>query len=293
MLRVSSPRSRRLAALALALTALAAPLPASGQAPPSPPPPPAPGPPPLPPPPGPPLPPPGFGQAPLPPPLQPAPSQAPLPLQPLPGYGQAPPFQPLPRYGQDPSLPPPDEPRGQIDGGFVLEANVGGRVSLASLTTGSSNVSAALGANGLSVGLLVGFKTGRLILGLNLGFFNLTESAGSSSISESALLLGPEMQVVLARSNDQRVELLGDVGIDFGHVFASSSGFEGDSIDPNLYITYQLGLGVRYWLHPQFAVQGLTGFGGEALIDLSSDSESSGTASAHGIFTSLGLVGVF
>jgi hypothetical protein len=59
-------------------------------------------------------------------------------------------------------------------------------------------------------------------------------------------------------------------------------------------LSYQLGPGVRYWAHPHFAVQGLTGFGGEAIFDLPpSGAMSSGASSAHGIFASFGLLGVF
>lgn len=266
---------RRLATIALGLAALAAPLPAlgqtpppsPGQAPPAPPQPPSP--------PGPALPPPG----PLPPVVYG--TQAPMP------YGQAPYVAPpAPRFAPPAQeLPPPDESRGQIDGGFVLEANLGARVSLA--TFASNGEGAPLGSPGLQVSLLAGAKIGRVILGLDLGFYNFTESGGGASISESALLLGPELQVALARSDDRRVELLGDAGIQLGHLFFSGGDIDVD--DGNLYVSYQLGLGVRYWLHRQFAVQGLTGFGGEALVD----TDQSGATSAHGIFTSLGLLGVF
>jgi hypothetical protein len=197
----------------------------------------------------------------------------------------------MPVYGQPiwvPVAPPPapDAAKGQIDGGFVLEASVGARVSLGSV--GSNSGSVTFGSPGIAAGLMAGFKTGRLILGLDLDFFNVTVGGNGSSGSESALLIGPHMQVALARSEDLRVELLGDAALDFGHLFESSS--DGLTSSSNLYIGYELGLGVRYWLHRQFAVQGLTGFGGEALVDLSGNGA---TISAHGIFTSVGLVGVF
>jgi hypothetical protein len=152
----------------------------------------------------------------------------------------------------------------------------------------------AFGAGyGITGNLALGFKADRVVGLLTLSFIDVS-GGGAGNSSPASFTLGPDFQFAIVRSEDKRVELLGDVGISFGHVFGSMNngnpGFGPVSFPSNLAITYQFGLGGRYWFHPHFALQGLTGFGGEAFIDLDA---SSGTTSAHGAFASLGILSVF
>jgi hypothetical protein len=165
----------------------------------------------------------------------------------------------------------------------VLSASLGTRPGIfSSLQT--SGLSAAQGVSGH---LALGFKADRIVGLFTLRFIDVTSGGGS----EASFTLGPEFQFAILRSEDRRVELLADAGIGFGHVFGSSNNTGvSTSFPSNLAIDYQLALGGRYWIHPQFAVQGMVGFGGEAFVDLDNGSDN---VSAHGIVASLGILSVF
>jgi hypothetical protein len=198
-----------------------------------------------------------------------------------------------------------EESRGQTESGFALEANVGARFFLIDAGTVAGIPSVALP----EVGLVAGYKTGRIFLGLGLDFANntsnTTQATGigggtvSATTSESIFLIGPDFQVALLRTSDQRVELLGDISLHFGHAFASvtttpATPPNNTPTDSNFLLTYALGTGVRYWAHPHLALQVLTGFGGQAFFDLPvNGNPATGNNSQHGIFTSFGVLGVF
>jgi hypothetical protein len=145
-------------------------------------------------------------------------------------------------------------------------------------------------AQGLAGNLALGFKADRLVGLLTLTFIDVTQG-GTGGGSAASFALGPEFQVAIVRSEDRRVELLADAAISFGHLFSSSNGIGATSgVPSNIVIDYQIAIGGRYWFHRQFALQGLTGFGGEAFVDLDNGSEN---VSAHGVIASLGILTVF
>lgn len=190
---------------------------------------------------------------------------------------------------------------GQKDGGFVIQANVGGRVGLIDTISGSGTGTSSVSAlgNNLDVGLLLGFKMGRVILGLGLDFINFTINTNSSVVgtpssttAASVFLLVPEVQAAIVRSADRRVEMIGDFALGMGHLFESGPGFT--STDSNFLLSYQVGPGVRYWPHRHFAVQALAGFAGNVYFDLPpAGTTTSENYQAHSLFASLGAMAVF
>jgi hypothetical protein len=195
----------------------------------------------------------------------------------------------------------------QAESGFALEASIGARFYM--LNTGGT------GATGLpnvalpQVGLMAGYKTGRIVLGLGLEFANntasqamtipLTNTVVSQTTSDSSFLIGPEFQAALLRSADNRVELIADVALHFGHQFhevTTSPATTGTTAatDSNFLLSYAVAPGVRFWAHPHLALQAVTGFGGQAFFDLPvNNNPANGNNSQHGIFTSFGAMGVF
>jgi hypothetical protein len=188
----------------------------------------------------------------------------------------------------------------QVESGFALQANLAVRSSVLSTVSGGMGNTTSIGLpdNGIQTQLFGGYKTGRLLIGLGLEFQNGTANTSTSvgttttstSSSTSAFLIGPEAQFALLRSGDNRVELVGDLALHFGHLFLPNVN-DGSS---NFLLTYQLGPGVRFWAHKHFALVGLTGFAGE-LYHYIPPSGANVTAdiSSHGIFGSFGMLGVF
>ena len=110
----------------------------------------------------------------------------------------------------------------QTEGGFALEANLGARFySLGATTGGLPNVALP------TVGLIGGYKLGRILIGLGLELSNNTSNqtmnvgVGQVSVttSDSSFLIGPDFQAALVRTADGRVELIGDLSLHFGHQF--------------------------------------------------------------------------
>lgn len=191
---------------------------------------------------------------------------------------------------------------GQTASGIALGANLGARdYFLASGGSGIPNVALP------TVGLMAGYKSGRLLLGLGLEFSNTTSNVTmgkgalqiSATTSDSSFLIGPDFEAAIVRTADGRVELLGHVSLHFGHQSHTVSttpslGGSSGSTPSNFLLSYALAPGLRYWLHPHLAVQAVTGFGGQAYFDMPvNGNPATGNNSQHGIFTSFGLLGVF
>jgi hypothetical protein len=183
----------------------------------------------------------------------------------------------------------------QIESGFALQATLGGRASLVTATNGGTTLPAGLSGQALDVGLLAGYKSGRLLIGIGIDFINTTLSPPSPAPSESisAFLIGPEVDFAFLRSPDNRVELLGDLALHFGHEFIPNP-TNAPNQDSNFLLSYQIGPGVRFWAHKHFAIQALTGFSGELVHDIPpSGATGNGDSSVNGIFVSFGMLGVF
>jgi hypothetical protein len=180
---------------------------------------------------------------------------------------------------------------GQRERGFAVSINIGTRlVALA----GVGNVS---GVNG---GVFAGYKINRVIFGLGVDVARVanSQSVGNTTGTEAdtAFLFVPGIQVAIVRSPDQRVELYGQFDLGLGTSVHEEDPAPGNAPDRNVFLLrYQLAPGVRFWVHPQFALNILTGVGG----DFEFVTTSQGNTSVHestgvtSIFASLGLMGVF
>jgi hypothetical protein len=200
------------------------------------------------------------------------------------------------------------------ENGFALNASLGARFSV--LALGGAGVGAVtIGLPTFQAGLMAGYKVDRIVIGLGIEFSNTTSNTTnqspvppvtttSTTTSNSTFLIGPELQAALVRSADRRVELIADASIHFGHAFQNVSvtitpppppvtGPSGPT-ESNFLLSYAIGPGVRYWPHQHFALQAITGFGGQAYFDLPvNGNPATGNNSQHGIFTTFGALGVF
>jgi hypothetical protein len=190
----------------------------------------------------------------------------------------------------------------QVDSGFALQANLGARDYFLG-ATGTGLPSVALP----TVGLTAGYKFGRILLGLGLEFSNTTSNVTmgtgaaqvSQTTSDSNFLIGPDVEAALVRTADGRVELLGHLSLHFGHQFHDVSTTpappaNNNPTDSNFLLSYVVAPGLRYWVHSHFAVQAVTGFGGQAFFDIPvKNNPATGNNSQHGISSSFGLLGVF
>jgi hypothetical protein len=155
---------------------------------------------------------------------------------------------------------------GQARSGFALEVH---------LSTGLFSLGQQIGAfSTVQGGLFAGAKLGRVIVGLAFDLQRLATGTGSTGMNETttartAILFSPGVRVALARSRDQRVELFGELDFGFGHFFVdntpSPQGSQAET--SNFHFAYTLGPGLRYWVHPQFAVSALGALNGQFEFD--------------------------
>ncbi|MSP58785.1 MAG: hypothetical protein EXR72_00305 [Myxococcales bacterium] len=206
----------------------------------------------------------------------------------------------------EPPPPPPPRPRpivrGQMASGFAVELHLGTQV--ASLGSDASGSLVQLGV--LQGGIFAGYKIQRVIVGLG---FDIQRGASGTSMtgtadtsrSATAILLSPGVRIAILRSADQRVELFGQVDLGFGRTFDDQTpppmGLQPER--SNFQFAYDVGPGLRYWLHPQFALGALTGLRGDfgwltttttAGTTTSTRTTSSGITS---VFAALLFTGVF
>jgi hypothetical protein len=170
---------------------------------------------------------------------------------------------------------------GQAFQGFALEPHVS-----ASLLTFST------GTGGGTTGVLSSFKGGFF-----LGFDILRVATGqsfagtSTETSRTAILFSPGVRVAIVRSADKRVELFGQFDMGFGTTVSDPS----TPNTSNFHFTYDVGPGVRYWVHPQFAFSGAALLDGQFEFD-STNNAGTTTKSSSGltsITAQLQLLGVF
>lgn len=181
---------------------------------------------------------------------------------------------------------------GQKRIGFVVEPHLG--TTLFTFTT--NNTSGALGT--LQGGFLVGAKIDRVIVGLGFDLARVATGANAGSgnptvtTATTDILFTPGVRVAIVRSADRRVELFGQFDIGFGTTVTDQN-----NNTSYFHLAYDVGPGIRFWAHRQFAVGAVTGVRGEFEFDTThlaatniTTSQSSGLTS---IFAALQLTGVF
>jgi hypothetical protein len=144
----------------------------------------------------------------------------------------------------------------------------------------------------------------------------MTTVAGATTtvtgMSETATLfgVGPGVRYAIVRSADQRVELLGSLDLGFGRTFTDSSTTPPPMMmmgvtttTGGFHFAYTVGPGLRYWIHPQFAMGVLAGVRGDYDTQTTTTTTTMGgntatssvnnTALIHSIITQLQFTGVF
>lgn len=157
-----------------------------------------------------------------------------------------------------------------MESGFVFETHV--YASVFSVAAGVATLRLPL----VTGGIYGGYKMDRLIIGL--GFDFTSYDAGGAQI---VMTWTPGLRYVLVRSDDQKAELFGQFELSFGHNFGTPQS--------NEIIGSDLGLGVRYWLHRQFAFSAVGGWSGTWNIT----QNPSGSEVIMGMFAGLQVMGVF
>jgi len=128
-------------------------------------------------------------------------------------------------------------------------------------------------------GIFGGYKLDRLILGL--GFDLTSYDAPGSGGAQITMRWAPGIRYDFVRSSDDRVALFGQADVSFGHDFGADVANELIGVD--------LGLGVRYWVHRQFAFAGVGGWNGDWRLTQSPDT----STVLQGIFAGVQVLGVF
>jgi len=153
---------------------------------------------------------------------------------------------------------------GQVHNGVAVEPHLA--TSLFSFGAAGTGTAGTLGT--LQGGIFGGYKVGRVIFGLSFDLTRVStgQSVGGGNETTTArtnILFSPGLRVALARSADRRVELFGQFDIGFGTTVTDPS-------SPNtsfFHLAYDVGPGVRYWAHPQFAFGGVGAVAGQFEFD--------------------------
>jgi outer membrane protein with beta-barrel domain len=188
------------------------------------------------------------------------------------------------------------EELGQKRNGFAAEMHIG--TQLFSLGTGMGTTSFGV----VQGGVFLGGKIDRVVVGLGFDLGRVASGTsvtggGDSSQASTAIMFTPGVRVAIVRSHDQRVELFGEFDMGFGTLVneQSPAPMAGGPSTSRFRFAYDVGPGVRFWVHPQFAISGFTGVQGQFEYDSTTQAgvtqkTSSGLTS---IFAALQLLGVF
>lgn len=140
--------------------------------------------------------------------------------------------------------------------GLYFEVGLGGQMTL----YGGYGVP----AQQLGGSFLIGYKLNRLIFGLGLEYSHMAEYENAAGDKEhfvlNAMLFQPTIQFHIVESNPLALFLT--TGIHLGFAIFDETG---TSIDDDTTITllgFHLGVGIRYFLHPRFAIGIEGGFRG-------------------------------
>lgn len=197
--------------------------------------------------------------------------------------------------------PPPAVAGGQTRQGFALGAGIA--TAPFAIDDDFLNLTTFSGAINL------GYKIDRVIIGATFDFTRFGASSetddgmGNTITVDQAsysFLVGPDLQVAILRSPDQRAELIGGAALMIGTVDTVTT----TSIDPNpppsspndptnILLRWRLAPGVRYWMHPHIAFNALVGFSGFHQIRDADGTTSDRSTSVTTLYTHFGLLGVF
>ena len=175
-----------------------------------------------------------------------------------------------------------------IASGFAIEA----RLDAAQVPAGNILLPA------VQAGLFVGYRGAAFSLGVGLELARVHESEDAiptgSSDSETAILVLPGVRAKLARTRDEKTELLALADLGIGTILRDSSNSNDDPDNP-LRLRLQLGVSLRQWLSRSFAVGASVGLRYDR-ISISTDvpgAELTRTFAVTGMFSSLYAVAVF
>jgi hypothetical protein len=161
--------------------------------------------------------------------------------------------------------------------------------------------------NSINGGLFLGGKIRKVIVGMGFEMSRLiyrnsynTDYSDYSyrNGSMTTLLFKPGVRFDMFQSDDQKVDLFGQVDIGMGTIIYreddDSTYTADDGEDPKYFILdWDAGLGVRYWAHPQFAISALGGLGGTYYLERYSEEDTQYSDHVMGIFGALQVLGVF
>jgi len=163
-------------------------------------------------------------------------------------------------------------------GGFALEVHLdNGELLDSNSMTRTTQAGFFLGHRGTMTTLGVGFDFGHISDG--------TMFSGATQ-SSSMLMVMPGLRLVLARTDNERTELIGQLDAGYGRIW-SGGDMKAPSVDN---VRIQLAPGLRYWLAPSFAIGGAAGLRYELYAI---DAPGSSTAEVVAVFSSIQLTGVF
>lgn len=185
---------------------------------------------------------------------------------------------------------PDPQPEEAVATGFALEM----RLDSTTVLLGND---AALPA--ITAGLFLGHRSRSLTIGVGFDFgrFNQSTSSpgGSSEMNSTTVLVIPGVRFVLARTADQKTEILGQVDAGYGVSIrrAGAGGTDPDNINR---LRVQAGPSLRHWITPSFAIGGTVGLRYDR-ASVSSDQGMGMTSeqilAITALFGSLNMTGVF
>lgn len=194
----------------------------------------------------------------------------------------------------------------QRDSGIAVHLSIGGRYVAVSPDVGTSNQSTAFTGS-----LFAGYKIDRFFVGLGFSIGHIGNSTrylggtlgeSSGSVGSTSFLLGPGVEIAALRSKDRRVELYGTLRFGFGKTVFSETheptlpdNYMSDRDETNFALNYQVGPGLRFWAHPQFAFTASSGLNGDHLFFAQNNPSGRRSDRVHSLsfYGTFGALGVF
>lgn len=191
---------------------------------------------------------------------------------------------------------PPQQP---VADEHVEKASVSGFALEVRLETAQVVIDDDFVLPGIAAGLFLGHRSRSVTIGVGFELARLSQSTStmgtSSDQSITSLLVLPGVRFTVARSADEKTELLGVA--DAGYGLGIRRGGGGTDNPPNIgRIRAQAGLGLRHWITPSFAIGGTAGlrFDRQSVTsDNGGGLESTQSLTTTSLFTSLQMTGVF